>query len=154
MENVHHPSAGVFRRLAAMVYDSLLLTALSMAYFGVAVFLNVLIQGAPPLGEKIVWGWWRYPVFIGWLVTLVGFYGVFWRRFGQTLGMRAWRLKLVNEAGTTPGWGQCVLRCLLACVSLGVFGLGYFWCWVDRQGLSLHDRLSRTRVWVIPKDKN
>lgn len=149
-----YPSAGLFRRLAALVYDSLLLVALSMAYFGLAVLVNVLVQGLPAEGQRVEWGLWRYPVFVGWVITLMGFYGVFWRRFGQTLGMRAWRLKLVNTKGGTPSWGQCWLRCLLACLSLGLFGLGYFWRWLDPQQTTFHDRFSRTRVLLLPKDKN
>jgi uncharacterized RDD family membrane protein YckC len=144
-------SAGVFRRFAAMSYDTLLLMAISIGYYGCAVLINVLIQGAPPEGQKVQWGQWDLVVFIGWLAVLGYFFCFFWRRSGQTLGMRAWRLILTNEHGQAPGNGQCVMRCLLAPLALGCFGLGYFWCWLDPQKLAVHDRLTKTRVTVLPK---
>lgn len=149
-----YPSAGLFRRFAALVYDSLLLVALSMAYSAIAVLINVLIQGSPAEGQRVEWGYWRYPLFIGWVLIMMGFYGLFWRRFGQTLGMRAWRLKLVTESGGTPSWRECWLRCLLACLSFAAFGLGYFWRWLDPEKATFHDRFSGTRVMLLPKDKN
>lgn len=149
-----YPNAGVFRRFAAMTYDSLLLMAVSIGYYAAAVLINVLIQGAPVEGQKVQWGHWNLLVFVGWVLTLVYFFYFFWRKSGQTLGMRAWRMRLVNQDLRLASAHQCLLRCLLAPFSLGVFGLGYFWRWLDPQQLTLHDRLSRTRVIVLPKEQN
>lgn len=146
-------TAGVTRRLVALVYDSLLLLAVSIGYGALALLLNVLIQGQPPEGEKVQWGHWNILVFIGWMVTLILFYCYFWRKSGQTLGMRAWRMKLVDQEFKTPTIKQCLLRCLVAPVSLVCFGMGYFWRWVDPQKLTLHDRASKTKVIVLPKEK-
>lgn len=148
-----YSDARVLRRLAAMVYDSLLLMAISMGYYAIAVALNVLVQGQPSEGQAIEWGNASWLVFTGWLITLVSFYCFFWKKFGQTLGMRAWRMRLVSTRGSLTT-GQCLLRCLLACISLLCFGLGYFWLWLDPQHRTFHDRLSHTRVLVLPKDKN
>ncbi len=146
--------AGVFRRLAAMVYDSFLLMAVSLAYGALATGLNVLLQGAPPEGEAIEWGIWRLPVFIGLLVVLVGFYYYFWGRSGQTLGMRAWRLKLVDARTQAPAsTGQRIGRALLAPISLLALGLGYFWVWIDPDHHTLHGRLTGTRVLLLPKER-
>lgn len=143
------PHAGVGKRLAALIYDSLLLVAISLAYGALALLVAVNLLGveyAP--GEKADLG----PVgFVGWLAVLVGFYSFFWRRSGQTLGMKAWRLKLTDDHGRRPGWGRCVLRCALAFISFALLGLGYFWLWFDRDRLTAHDRWSGTRVWQIPK---
>lgn len=143
------PSAGVLKRLAAMVYDGLLLIAVSLAYGALALAIQVKLLGvAYGPGEKADLG---LLGFAGWLVVVIGFYGYFWRRFGQTLGMKAWRLVLTDAQGQKPGWGHCALRCALACVSFALLGLGYFWLWIDRDRLTLHDRLSGTRVWQVPK---
>lgn len=149
-----YPSAGLGRRFAAMIYDGLLLIAISIAYYALAVLINVLLQGAPPVGQKIHWGDWQPLVFAGWLGALMFFYCFFWRKFGQTLGMRAWRLKVINQQGSRLPLAQCVSRCVFAVVSLGFFGLGYFWRWLDPQELTLHDKLSKTRVLVLPKEEN
>ncbi|MDQ2077245.1 RDD family protein [Marinimicrobium sp. ABcell2] len=153
--DLQHVSARLLRRFAAMVYDSLLLIAVALAYGAVVTFINVLLQGAPAEGERMQWGVWRFPVFVGLLVVLAGFFCYFWRRSGQTLGMRAWRLKLVDgDSGALASLKQCVLRSLVAPVSLLCLGMGYFWRWVDPQRHTLHGRLSKTRVILLPKEKN
>lgn len=152
-----HPgysSAGVFRRFAAMAYDSLLLMAISIGYYAIAVLINVLIQGAPPEGQKVQWGHWNWLAFCGWIILLAYFFCLFWRKSGQTLGMRAWRMKVVDHNLSLISTRQCVLRCLLAPISFMLLGLGYFWRWFDPDKLTLHDRLSKTRVIVLPKGKN
>lgn len=145
-------SAQLLRRFAAMVYDSLLLMAVALAYGALVVGLNVLLQGAPTEGERLHWGPWRLPVFMGMLVVLAGFFCFFWRRSGQTLGMRAWRLKLVDRDYSAPvTLKQCILRVGLAPASLLFMGIGYFWRWLDPQKHTFHGRMSRTRVILLPK---
>lgn len=147
--------ASVPRRFAAMVYDSLLLVAVGIAYGALVTALNVLIQGAPQEREAIEWGPWQPLVFLGLIATLVGFYYFFWGRSGQTLGMRAWRLKLVDDqTHSLASPKQRLGRALLAPLSMAVFGLGYFWAWFDPQGHTLHGRLTATRVLVLPKALN
>lgn len=147
------PSAGVLRRFAAIAYDALLLLAISISYGAIATLANVLLQGQPPEGQKVEWGNWGLLVFVGWVLTLVLFFCYFWHKSGQTLGMRAWRMKLVGEGLASPGIKQCLVRCLIAPFSLACLGLGYLWLWFDPQKLTLHDRLSNTRVIVLPKEK-
>src|SRR5690606_10904206 len=113
-----YPSAGVFRRFAAMTYDSLLLMAISIGYYALAVLLNVLIQGAPPEGQKVQWGYWNWLVFCGWIIVLVYFFCFFWRKSGQTLGMRAWRMKVVDHNLSTLSTRTFILRCVPAPHSL------------------------------------
>lgn len=135
-----------------MVYDSLLLMAVGLGYGAIVTLLNVLIQGSPPAGEAIQWGQWRLPVFIGLLAVWVGFFYYFWGHQGQTLGMRAWRLKLVDrDSGGFASPKQRLARALLAPLSLGFVGLGYFWLWLDPTGETLHGRLTRTQVLLLPK---
>lgn len=144
-----HASAGIGRRLAAMIYDGLLLIAVSIAYGALVLAIQVHLLGQIPApGERAQMG---LAGFIGWVAVLMGFYCFFWRRFGQTLGMKAWKLVLTDTGGKTPGWGQCLARCPLACLSLATFGLGYLWRWFDADQLTWHDRLTGTRVWVVKK---
>ncbi len=85
-----------------------------------------------------------------WLVT--GGYAVLsWRRGGQTLGMRPWRLKVIGADGTAPGWSALCVRYAMATVSLLLGGSGFWWAWVDRNRLTWHDRVSGTRVVRLPK---
>jgi uncharacterized RDD family membrane protein YckC len=77
------------------------------------------------------------------------FFGWFWTHGGQTLGMRAWRLKLLDSSGNPVTWRQSLIRYGAAWLSLLALGLGYIWVWIDPQGLSWHDRLSGTRLVVL-----
>ncbi|MDO3386296.1 RDD family protein [Gilvimarinus sp. SDUM040013] len=144
-------SAGVLKRFSAMVYDSLLLLAISIAYGALALTIKVIVLGEVlQEGEKASLG----PAgFVGWVLVLMAFYGLFWSKFGQTLGMRAWRLQVTDTEGKFPSFSRGLLRCLCACLSLATCGLGYFWLWFDKDRLTLHDRLSGTRVWQRPKEK-
>ncbi len=85
-----------------------------------------------------------------WLVT--GAYAVIsWRHGGQTLGMRPWRLKVVAMDGKPPGWRALCVRYAVATLSTLLAGIGFWWAWVDRERLTLHDRASRTLAIRLPK---
>lgn len=143
------PNANLWRRLAAMGYDIFLLTGLSFAFGICALMLRSAIFSSPQSELEqpgIIFQ-------LSWLILLVGFYLYFWRKGGQTLGMRAWQLKLVTDANENINFYQGILRCALASLSFAALGLGYLWCLVDTKNLTVHDRLSRTRVIVIPKSK-
>ena len=89
-----------------------------------------------------------------WLVCwlIAGLYATFsWRRGGQTLGMRPWRLRLATSDGAQPGWRQLWLRYLAGSAALLLGGLGFWWAWFDRDRLAWHDRLSGTHLVRLPK---
>jgi uncharacterized RDD family membrane protein YckC len=134
------------RRLAAILYDSLLLAALCMIVTAGFLLLTH--------GEAITSA--RFPaleiVYRAALVAVtVAFYGIFWTRRGQTLGMASWRLKVLREDGSLPSWRDTVVRLAAAALSWLVFGLGFLWILVDPGHRAWHDRLSRTVVIVLPK---
>jgi uncharacterized RDD family membrane protein YckC len=136
----------VFRRLGAMLYDALLVIALLM------VVTAVLLSFTG--GEAITYeryGVLEYVYRAVLLLVIVGFFGWFWTRKGQTLGMRSWRLKVVREDGGLLTWSDALQRMGAALVSLAAGGLGYFWIWIDRDRLTWHDRWTHTRVIVLPK---
>ena len=70
---------------------------------------------------------------------------------GQTLGMQAWRIKLVAIDGSKLRFSQALLRCLGAAISAGCLGLGYLWKLVDRNNRYWHDYLSGTELELLPK---
>jgi uncharacterized RDD family membrane protein YckC len=83
---------------------------------------------------------------------VTGAYAVIsWRRGGQTLGMRPWRLQVVAADGGAPSWRALCVRYAAATFSLLLAGLGFWWAWVDRKRLTLHDRVSGTRMIRLPK---
>ena len=150
------PAAGVLPRLMAMIYDGLLLFALLC----LATLLAVLVTGRidteiPEASSQVMHTADPLLTGIGFqaylLAVVIGFYSLFWRKNGQTLGMQAWRIQVQNTTGGKPGWGQCIVRCLTALLSLAPAGLGYWWVWIDKDNRSWHDRLSGTQVVRLPK---
>lgn len=135
------PVAPVWKRLAALFYDSLLL-------FGVLV-LAIAVAFAVKGGVIDA----RHPLFRLYLFMLSAlFFCGFWVAGGQTLGMRTWRLRVQRRDGRPLGWWQALLRFLLAVPSVALFGLGLWWAFFDRDGLALHDRLSGSTVVMLPKE--
>lgn len=125
---------GLARRLAACLYDALVLVAVLM--FAGAAWVAVARAAAPP-------GDWLFRAYL--LAISAVFFAAFWTR-GETLGMRAWKLRIVAADGRAPGWRRALLRFAAALVSWAPCGLGFLWMLVDRDRLCWHDRLSGTRL--------
>ncbi|MDH3559391.1 MAG: RDD family protein [Gammaproteobacteria bacterium] len=135
-----YATAGLLRRLAAMFYDTLLL-------FSVLLFATVVAL-------LVTRGTLDYhnPFFRTYLFLICFlFYAWFWRHGGQTLGMRAWRLRVQRFDGNPITLWQALLRFLAAIPAWAVLGLGYLWILVDKDKLALHDRFSESVIVRLPK---
>ncbi|MDE0754059.1 MAG: RDD family protein [Woeseiaceae bacterium] len=134
-------NTGLLRRLGAMIYDGLLLVALMF----LATLPFIALRGGEPVepGELI------YQIVL--LVVSYLFFVGFWSRSGRTLGMQAWRIQVEAMSGDSPSITALNVRFFTAIVSLLVFGMGFWWQLFDREGLTWHDRLSRTRLRYYPK---
>lgn len=115
-----------------MLYEAILLFA--VAFFAGSIFLFAsrgelavsplqrTLQGAFVLGVIALYLLWC------------------WLRGGQTLPMKAWRIRLVD---VTPP--RALLRFVYALVLVPT-GLSVVWALFDREGQFLHDRLAGTRL--------
>lgn len=132
-------------RLLALFYDLWPAAALWMlvsALFTVGYYLggHEARENIAPF-STLAWLLWL----ACWLVT--GIYAVIsWRRGGQTLGMRPWRLRVVGADGRPAPWRALLVRFGTGTGSLLFAGLGFWWAWLDRDGLTWHDRASATRM--------
>ncbi len=134
-------SAGFGRRAAALVYDSLLLAALLMVFTAVSLFFT---HGAAVIPQTA--GAWVYVYRAGLIAVIAGYYLLNWTRSGQTLGMRAWHLRAVTDAGQPMKLGAAALRFVFGILAWAPAGLGVLWLYADAEHLAIHDRWSRTRV--------
>jgi uncharacterized RDD family membrane protein YckC len=121
---------GLARRLASMLYEALLVFA--VAFF--AAWLFFFASG----GRDATRGALRAELQFFILVVLGAYFLWCWLRGGQTLAMRAWRIRLVD---VTPR--KALARFVLAAMLLP---LSILWALVDRDGQFLHDRLAGTRL--------
>ena len=163
---------GLLRRLTALFYDLLLLTAvLMLATLAALLGAHTVGFAAPAAGAH----WFQLYL----ALVCYGFFGWFWTHGGQTLGMRAWRLRLQTADGHGVNWGQALIR---VAVPLTLLGLGllwldrqpktenasghsvlqyaaallpcavsYAWIQIDRQRRSWNDIASKSRVVLLPK---
>ncbi len=132
-------SATLFRRFAALVYDTFIIISLVILATSIALLIN---KGESFLSVQYY--------FLSYLLLVVGLFVCwFWRRSGQTLGMLSWKVKLIQADQSKLTWRKAWLRYVLAFPSLGFCGIGLLWCLIDKEHQSLHDRLSGTRLVQI-----
>lgn len=133
------PLAGIRRRLASMLYESLLL----LGVLSVSFMLPHLALGI--IWEIVLPG----PVLLLHIFVVMGGYFVwYWHHGGQTLAMQTWKLKLISANGLPPSLGQLVLRYSLSWPSLLFYGAGLLWAALDRDRQFLHDRLAGTCILI------
>jgi len=140
------PPAGLLRRLAAMVYDGLLVLALLMIV--TACFLP--FTG----GEAVRWQTFPLLTLLYWPVlagAVVAYFGMPWTERGQTLGMTSWRIRVQRDDGYLLTWRDVVVRLGASVLSWVPAGLGWVWLLFDGERRTWHDRLSRSRVVLLPK---
>jgi uncharacterized RDD family membrane protein YckC len=167
-------------RLAAIVYDGMLILALLFLVGTVLTVIGTLLTmqtGTESAQARSLPVWYQNIVMTpSFILTLVGFYGLFWRRGGQTLGMQTWRLKTVNDSGRLLTWGQSFKRIMAASLMPLIFGIigsliggsraiiltsaflglvfNYAFCLFNRRGLAVQDMISNTVTLKMPKTEN
>ena len=149
MSDINLPSAPLWRRLAAMLYDLFNILGISLLLAAILIFSSSQIfnQGEP-LGELPI------PVAASYFfIVIFFFYSTFWRRKRQTLGMKAWGLRIANELKPQHqlSMGQCMLRIGIGFFSIGLGGLGFWWAMWDKQEKTWHDHASFTRIVFDPE---
>jgi uncharacterized RDD family membrane protein YckC len=98
------PAAGVARRMAAFLYEGVLL-------FGV-VFAAGYLYAAVTQQRHALQGHTGLQIFV--FIVLGLYFVTFWSRGGQTVAMRAWHVRLVTAEGTPVTPGRALARYLLA----------------------------------------
>lgn len=134
-------AAGLWRRIAAACYDLLLLAGILM----VTGFVVIIARGgaAVPTGHPL------FRIFV--FAQVAVFFVAFWSLGGQTLGMRAWDLRVVTQSDGPLVPARAALRFAAALLSVAALGLGFLWMLVDPDGRAWHDRLSGTRIVHSPR---
>lgn len=153
------PRAGFWRRFASLVYDTLAIIAFAMltvvlylfAVQGLITLDVISLNGAEDVSaliqDSLLLSSVRSALLV--IVTLV-FFGYFWTKSGQTIGMRAWRLKVQTLEGNLISWPQSLVRSLCA-----LLGLGNLVVLIDfKNKKALQDYLSKTEVITLTKEEN
>jgi uncharacterized RDD family membrane protein YckC len=133
------PPVSLGLRLLALLYDLLPLLGL----WFLAGVLGVVLTGGALDPHRLV-----YKILMQGIVLAFtgGYFVISWTRGGQTIGMRAWKLRLTMRDGSRVPLLAALLRFFLACLSLALLGAGFWWSLFDPQRRTLHDALSDTRL--------
>ena len=134
---------GLLRRLASMLYESLVVFAILLIGFLLPQVL--LFAYGLTLGNRMLW--------VHVAALLMVYFVWFWLNGGQTLPMKTWRLRVVSADGQKLRPAQALFRYLAAWPSLLLGGIGVAWAFVDRDRQFLHDRLAGTRLVDAPPRK-
>ena len=155
LPNSEYPRAGFFKRVAAIVYDFLIVVALAMLVTVVTLIIVHLLSanGVLDISEyqdpsAFLNAQWWFKVEL--LISIWLFYAWFWYDGGQTLGMRSWRLMLLSDNNEPLTLKRTGLRALYALLGLG--NILVLFTRKNRQ--ALQDKLTQTKVVVLTKDAN
>lgn len=152
---LYNKQASFLRRLGAWFYDGLIIIAIEMMAAGIVIasldmltYLDLFSYGehldvsaflaADPIWSKI------YPLYLS--AVFIGFFAFFWTKGGQTLGMRAWKLRIQNQNGSNITLTQSFIR-----MGTSAFGLGNLMALFDRNNSSFQDTWAKCEVIVLAK---
>ena len=127
--------APVWRRMAAGIYDLLIVLALWFATGAAALALTRgSLTASHPLFRIVL------------MLVALGYFALSWQRGGQTIGARAWRIRVEDRSGGTLPMRKAWLRAMVLFVGALPLGLGTALAWLDRERRGLQDRASGSRV--------
>ncbi|MDO6704868.1 RDD family protein [Photobacterium sp. 1_MG-2023] len=146
---------GLFRRIGAWIYDALVVAAVLMLAGGlamavVAILLNTGILTLAPYidaSEYLSRHSVAAPLYSMYLaLSVIGFYAYFWCKAGQTLGMRAWKLRIQNADGSNIRLTQALIR-----MATSAFGLGNLMVPFSTTKQSFQDLMAECEMVLLPK---
>jgi uncharacterized RDD family membrane protein YckC len=131
--------ASLWLRVLAGSYDALPL--LGLWFFAGAIALG--LSGGSLLAHEELRKLLTQVLVLAFTAT---YFAISWTRGGQTIGMRAWRLRVTSVDGTRVAWPRALLRFLVGLISLGALGVGFLWALFDPQKRTWHDIAASTCV--------
>jgi uncharacterized RDD family membrane protein YckC len=134
------PGAALWRRLAALFYDLLVLVAIWM--FAAALILLAFHGEVDVARQPALY---HFVLQATLLLLSALYFVVSWSKGGQTIGMRAWKVRILDNNGQPPGERQSLLRFVLALISL-IGAFGFIWCLFDADRRAWHDVMAKTRM--------
>lgn len=140
-QKIRQHRCGLLRRLAAIAYDTFIVTGL----------LLIAAAVASPFGRGDQQAF-RDPLFTLYLMAVWFLYmTICWRYGGMTVGMRAWRIRILPDLGRELSWKICISRFLSSLVSAAILGIGLIWPVFDREKRCWHDMFSHSGLYLVPR---
>lgn len=131
-------TTSIWKHFAAFIYDIFPL-------FGILVITSGLTLVFRSGNDVHAYTWW----FIALIYCEIALYYIyFWKVGGQTIGMRAWKIKIkpkkINQKELS--WFQACLRFLVGLLSIALLGLGIFWKVFSKNKSTWMDMISNSQT--------
>lgn len=125
----------IWKHFAAFIYD--LFPILGM--FLLTTLIVVLMRNGEEVKPHTLW----FDLIL--IAELTFYYTYSWKAGGQTLGMRAWKFKIIpSSQNNCMTWSQTSLRFLVGIISTLLLGAGIFWKLFSENGLTWMDKVSQS----------
>jgi len=126
----------IIRRILSMCYDCFIVGALLFC----AAIPPVLINQDMILADNNTW----FQIYL--LIVWAAYFILCWCHGGQTIGMKAWRIHIVNLNDNKPTYQQGLLRFIFAFITILLGGIGLWWAFFQPEKKTLYDIWSHTGV--------
>jgi len=149
----------VLIRFVAYLIDGFILGIPIGILFGVLAIAGVVASPvipsdlpAPPPGGRVSGAFHLYPAaifsfYLFGLIVTASYHAYFWGTSSSTLGMRLFRLRVVDaNTGQPIGIGRAVLRYIGFLVAAAPCWLGLIWAAFDPRAQGWHDKIASTVV--------
>ena len=123
----------LWRRLASILYDSILVCALLILMS--APFYNLNIEDNFYL---------RITMQIYYYFIIQYFFVWFWVNKQGTLGMKTWKIRVTDLDGKSLSYKKAIIRFNMSIISILIFGLGFLMSIFHKHNKCMHDIISET----------
>ena len=127
--------ASLFKRLLAIFYDLVLLATMFLVASAIAIVFNE--HKAFASGNYIM------PLWLIFVTSL--YYCISWKSSGQTLGLKAWGLKLVKLDGSDFTWLEVITRFFISLILFCTI-VGFLWLLFNKNRLTIYDIVTKSKI--------
>ena len=127
--------ASLFKRLLAIFYDLILLATMFLLASAIAIVFNE--HKAFASGNYIM------PLWLIFVTSL--YYCISWKSSGQTLGLKAWGLKLVKLDGSDFTWLEVITRFFISLILFCTI-VGFLWLLFNKNRLTIYDIVTKSKI--------
>jgi uncharacterized RDD family membrane protein YckC len=142
--------ADFFIRFVAWFVDSIIL---SIVYWLISVIVGLVLSGMIPDdaqggGFLAIFSTLYLLMTVLLFIAMFLYFGYFWSKNGQSLGMKLLHIKVVKTDGSPLSFAMAGLRGTIGYwISGFILGLGYIWAAFDKDKQAWHDKIFGT--WVV-----
>ena len=130
-------NSSIWKHYAAFIYDIFPILGIVLLTSGITLLLRGGIEA--PAGNP----WFRSLI----IFEIIIYYVYSWKVGGQTLGMRAWKIKIVsNDKNQDLSWSHSLLRFFVGVLSTLTFGFGIIWKMFSKENKSWMDLCSHSKT--------